>query len=195
MATTLLGFPYSVRSPPPDPPDSLRRALERNLEWVKDHIPALSGSAVGSPKVQAYIDWIFDRLKDRVPPDADPEELDRLVRAEVRKAFLGRRSRQPPIVHSVEELGDIEDQSARDFERALETADEVRECLACLTEQDRELVMEAYTLTEDDLATAGLRERMAKRLGITRDALDQRISRARRRIRERRQNRPGSKIP
>jgi len=184
-----------VRTPLPDPTDSLRRALELNLEWIRDHIPALAGSAAGSPRVQTYIDWIFDRLKDRVPPNPDPEELDRLVRAEVRKAFLSRRPRQPPIARSVEDLGDIEDESARDFERDLETADEVRECLACLTEQDRELVIEAYTLTEDDLASAGLRKRMAKKLGITRDALDQRISRAIRRIREQRQNRPGPKTP
>lgn len=182
-----------VQHPPPDAAESLRKALERNLDWIRNHIPSLAGCAAGSPRTQEYIDWIYERLKDRLSPDPNPDELDRLIRVEVRKLFLGRRSRQPPILQSAEALGDIEDQTALSFVRELETADEVRACLHCVSEEARDLVMEAYTLTEGDLAGPGLRERIAKRLGISRDALDQRLSRAMRRIRERMQNRSGPK--
>jgi DNA-directed RNA polymerase specialized sigma24 family protein len=182
-----------VRSPPPDAAESLRKALERNLDWIKDHIPALAASAAASPRVQEYIDWIYERLKDRLPPDPDPNELDRLVRAEVRKLFLGRKSRQPRLVQSVEDIGNLEDQSARDFERAVETADEVRAFLDNLPEEARAIVIEAYTLTEGDLASPGLRERMAKNLGISRNALDQRLSRAIKQMREWARKRPGPK--
>lgn len=183
-----------MRPPHPDAAESLRKALERNLDWIKDHIPGLAASSPGSPKFKAYLDWIYQRLSDRLQSNStpDPDELDRSVRAEVRKVFLGKRSRQPPLVNSPEDLGNLEDQSALDFERALETADEVRACLECLPEETRAIVIEAYTLTEGDLASPGLRERMAKNLGISRDALDQRLSRAIRRIRERMRNRRDS---
>src|SRR5260221_14508275 len=106
--------------------------------------------------------------------------------------FYGPRSRWPPIARFAD-IGEPEDQSARGFEGDLETADEVRACLDCLPEEARELVIEAYTLTEDDLATPGMRGRLARHLGISRNALDQRVSRAIRRIRERRRGGPGSK--
>jgi DNA-directed RNA polymerase specialized sigma24 family protein len=163
------------------------------LDWIRDHVPGLAGCAAASPRTEKYVDWIYERLKDRLPPDPNPDELDRLIRAEVRKLFLGRRSRHPPVVHSSEALRDIEDQSALRFVRALETADEVRACLNCLSEEARDLVIEAFTLTEGDLAGPGLRERIAKKLGISRDALDQRLSRAIRRMRERMQNSSGPK--
>lgn len=186
---------YVVRPPPPDAAESLRKALERNLFWIKDHIPALSMCPADSPRIQPYVDWIYERLKDQLPAaaDPDPSELDRLIRAEVRKLFLGRRSRHSRLLQSEEDLGNIEDPLGRDFERAMEAADEVRACLDSLPEEARSLVIEAYTLTEGDLATPGLRERMAKNLGISRDALDQRLSRAIRRMREWARNRPGSK--
>ena len=136
----------------------------------------------------------FMRLKDRIPPDADPDELDRLVRGEVWKVFHGKRSRQPRISHfaDIENIGEPEDQSALNFERALETADEVRECLNSLPEEVRELVIEAYTLTEGDVSSPRIRERLAKNLGISRNAVDQRLSRAIRSIRERKREDPGS---
>ena len=181
-------------APPPDAAEALRKALERNLDWIKTHIPALAADALGrTPDIQAYLDWLFDRLKDRIPPGgADPDDLDRLIRSEVRKLFYGPRSRWPPIARFAD-IGEPEDQSARGFERDLETADEVRACLDSLPEEARELVIEAYTLTEGDLSTPGIRERLARRLGISRNALDQRLSRAIRRIRERRRGDPGSK--
>jgi hypothetical protein len=59
----------------------LRRALERNVDWIRAHIPALaSNSPTGDRDIQAYIDWIYDRLKDRIQPDLDSSEIDRLVR-------------------------------------------------------------------------------------------------------------------
>ena len=98
MAAIFAGC-FVVRTPSPDAAESLRRALERNLDWIKTHIPALAAGSLGNtPDVQAYVDWLYDRLKDRIPPDSDPDNLDRLVRSEVRKVFYGRRSRQPPIL-------------------------------------------------------------------------------------------------
>ena len=184
-----------MRSPSPDSAEFLRQALERNLDWIKAHIPALaSDSSSGARDVQAYIDWIYERLRDRIPPDPNPEEIDRLVRGEVWKVFHGRRSRQPRTSRfaDVERIAEPEDQSARNFERALETADEVRACLECLPEEVRQLVIEAYTLTEGDLSSPGIRERLAKNLGISRNAVDQRLSRAIRSIREKMRKGPGS---
>ena len=67
----------------------------------------------------------------------------------------------------------------------METAGEVRACLECLPEEVRQLVIEAYTLTEDELSGSGIRERLAKNLGIVRNSVDQRLSRAFRSMRER----------
>ena len=184
-----------MRSPSPDAAESLRKALERNLDWIRAHIPALASDSPGGTRdIQAYIDWIYERLRDRVPPDPTPEEIDRLVRGEVWKVFHGTRSRRPRTSHfaDVERNAEPEDQSALNFERALETADEVRACLECLPEEVRQLVVEAYTLTEGDLSSPGIRERLAKNLGISRNAVDQRLSRAIRSIRERMRKDPGS---
>ena len=87
MAAIFAGC-FVVQTPSPDAAESLRRALERNLDWIKAHIPALAAGTLGNtPDAQAYIDWLYDRLKDRIPPDPDPDNLDRLVRGEVRKVF------------------------------------------------------------------------------------------------------------
>ena len=192
---TFLRNGFVVRTPSPDAAEPLRKALERNLDWIKAHIPALApGSTSGVRDVQAYVDWIHERLKDRIPPNPDPDELDRLVRGEVWKVFHGKRSRQPRISQfaDVEHIGEAEDESARNFERTLETADEVRACLECLPEEVRQLVIEAYTLTEGELSSPGIRERLANNLGISRNAVDQRLSRAFRIIRERMRKDPGS---
>lgn len=185
-----------MRSSSPDPAGSLRKVLERNLDWIRAHIPALAyDSPTGARDIQAYSDWIYERLKDRIRPDLEPEEIDRLVRGEVWKVFHGRRSRQPRTSRfaDVEGIRDPEDQSALNFEQALETADEVRACLECLPEELRQLVIEAYTLTEGELSSPGIRERLAKNLGISRNAVDQRLSRAFRSIRERMRKDPGPK--
>jgi hypothetical protein len=192
---TILAKRFVVRTPSPDAAESLRKALERNLDWIKTHIPALAADSPGGARdTQAYIDWIHERLKDRIPPQADADELDRLVRGEVWKVFHGKRSRQPRISRfaDVETLAEPEDQSARDFEKALETADEVRDCLDSLPEELRELVIEAYTLTEGDVSSPRIRERLAKNLGISRNAVDQRLSRAFRSLRARKRKAPGS---
>jgi hypothetical protein len=186
---------FVVRTPSPDAAESLRKALERNLDWIKNHIPALAADSPGGARdTQAYIDWIHERLKDRIPPDAEADELDRLVRGEVWKVFHGKRSRQPRISRfaDVENIGEQEDRSARDFERALETAEEVRDCLNNLPDEVRELVIEAYTLTEGDISSPRIRERLAKNLGISRNAVDQRLSRAFRTLRARKRKDPGS---
>jgi hypothetical protein len=192
---TILAKRFVVRTPSPDAAESLRKALERNLDWIKTHIPALAADSPGGARdTQAYIDWIHERLKDRIPPQADADELDRLVRGEVWKVFHEKRSRQPRISRfaDVETLAEPEDQSARNFERSLETADEVRDCLDSLPEELRELVIEAYTLTEGDVSSPRIRERLAKNLGISRNAVDQRLSRAFRSLRARKRKDPGS---
>src|SRR5579862_5216038 len=192
---TFLRNGFVVRTPFPDAAEPLRKALERNLDWIKAHIPALAPDSTGSIRdVQAYVDWIHERLKDQIPPDPDPDELDRLVRGEVWKVFHGKRSRQPRISRfaDVEKIGEQEDRSARDFERALETAEEVRDCLNNLPDEVRELVIEAYTLTEGDISSPRIRERLAKNLGISRNAVDQRLSRAFRTLRARKRKDPGS---
>jgi DNA-directed RNA polymerase specialized sigma24 family protein len=71
------------------------------------------------------------------------------------------------------------------FEREVELADEVRACLKCIQKESRDLILEAFTLTEADLSRKGVRNELAARLGINRNTLDQRISRALGRIRER----------
>ena len=64
-------------------------------------------------------------------------------------------------------------------------SDEVRACLKCIQKESRDLILEAFTLTEADLSKKGVRNELAARLGINRNTLDQRISRALGRIRER----------
>ena len=73
----------------------------------------------------------------------------------------------------------------------IEQSEEVRACLEHLKQEARELIMEAFTLTDADLSRKDIRDRLAARLGISRNTLDQRISRALRRIRARMRHRPG----
>src|ERR1039458_7593008 len=76
MAAIFAGS-FVVQTPSPDAAESLRKALQRNLDWIKTHIPALAaGSLDNTPDVQAYIDWLYDRLKDRIPPDSDPDRSE-----------------------------------------------------------------------------------------------------------------------
>jgi hypothetical protein len=168
-----------------DAAQALRNALERNLDWIRTYV-APEG---GTQDIQSYVDWIYDRLKDKIPAVADPSQLDRVVKKEVRSLFApqvpnGRKAR----FGDVEELADP---SALGFERAIEQSEEVRACLEHLQQEARELIIEAFTLTDADLSSKDIRDRLAARLGINRNTLDQRISRALRRIRARMRHRPG----
>ena len=176
-----------MRNPPPDAAESLRKALERNLDWIKTYIPAPEGTGQG---IRSYIDWIYDRLKENIPVLATPQELDRLVRNEVRNLF-DREASNGARKAFFGDVGELEDPSALRFERRIELSDEVRVCLECLPTETRELVVEAFTLTEADLSGKDVRDGLAARLGINRNTLDQRISRAIRRMRERMRDRPG----
>jgi DNA-directed RNA polymerase specialized sigma24 family protein len=174
-----------------DAAQALQNALERNLDWIRAHILA---PGAREQDIQSYINWLYDRLKDRIPAVPDPDELDRLVKKEVRSLF----EREAPngdrkaLFGHVEEL---EDPSALGFEREIELSEEVRACLRHLQKEARELIIEAFTLTEADLSTKDIRDRLAARLGINRNTLDQRISRALRRIRARMRHRPGWNSP
>ena len=90
------------------------------------------------------------------------------------------------------DVKDLEDPSALGFQRDVELADEVRACLKSIQKEARDLIIEAFTLTEADLSSKGIRDRLAARLGISRNTLDQRISRALGRIRERTRARLGT---
>jgi hypothetical protein len=169
-----------------DAAQALRNALERNLDWIRTYI-APEG---GTQDIQSYVNWIYDRLKDKIPGVADPSELDRLVKKEVRSLFV----REAPNGARKALFGDVEelaDPSALGFERAIEQSEEVRACLEHLQQEARELIVEAFTLTDADLSRKDIRDRLAARLGISRNTLDQRISRALRRIRARMRHRPG----
>jgi DNA-directed RNA polymerase specialized sigma24 family protein len=146
----------------------------------------------GEQDVESYVKWIYDRLKDHIPEFAAPADLDRLVRKEVRRLF----HRDVPSGARKGRFGDVadlEDPSALGFERKIELFDEVRACLECLQKQNRELIIEAFALTEADLSCKNVRDRLAARLGINRNTLDQRISRALRLMRTRMRHRLGWK--
>lgn len=170
-----------------DAAESLWRAIERNRDWIKTY--ALTPEA-REQDVESYVKWIYDRLKDHIPEFAAPTDLDRLVRKEVRRLFdrdLPNGARKARFG----DAADVEDPSALSFERKIELSDEVRACLQCLQEQNRELIIEAFTLTEADLSCKNVRDRLAARLGINRNTLDQRISRALRLMRTRMRHRLG----
>ena len=160
---------------------SLWMALERNHDWIKTYVLPPEDR---DRDIQSYIRWIYDRLKDHIPASAGAEDLDRLIRKEVRSLFerIGWNGARKARFG---EVGDLEDPSALGFEREVELADEVRACLKCIQKESRDLILEAFTLTEADLSRKGIRNELAARLGINRNTLDQRISRALGRIRER----------
>ncbi len=173
---------------PSDPAKSLWEALEKNREWIRTHILALENR---DRDIQPYIKWIFDRLKDHISPTASAEELDHVVRKEVRSIF----ERMPSNGSKKARFGDVtdlEDPSALGFLREVELADEVRACLKSIQKEARDLIIEAFTLTEADLSSKGIRDRLAARLGINRNTLDQRIARVLGRIRERMRDRLGT---
>ena len=67
-----------------DAAKSLWMALERNHDWIKTYVLP---PEVRDRDIQSYIRWIYDRLKDHIPASAGTEELDRLIRKEVRSLF------------------------------------------------------------------------------------------------------------
>ena len=170
---------------------AIRNAIERNLEWIKSHI---LGPNIAEQDIPSYLDWICEWLKERVPQYADPQGLDRIVRKELRNLF-GREFTNGRRKAIFGDVGELEDPSALLFERKIELSDEVRACLECIQKGARDLIIEAFTLTEADMSGKNVRNRLAARLGISRNTLDQRISRALRRIRARMRYRPGWNNP
>ena len=161
-------------------------ALERNAEWIKRFI-----AVTGRPSVvDEYLRWFFERLKDRVPPEVTDEVLDKMIRSEVGSIYGKFRDR---LKAGLPFTADIVDPAARRFESVLEDGDELRAALECVPDEARDLILRVFSETEDDLSKG--RDRLARRLGLTRNALDQRLSRAYRRIRERMNGRRGSHKP
>ena len=67
---------------------SLLDALERNRDWVKTYVLPLEER---DRQIHSYIEWLYDRLKDHIPAAASPDELDRLIRREVRSLSMANR--------------------------------------------------------------------------------------------------------
>ena len=148
----------------------LRQALERNADWIEDYI-SISRSHADFPDagreavMKGYLEWFFERLKYCVPEDASEQDLDQLVRTEVKsiyREFRDRRSGFP--------LGDYADTSAHKFA----FGDQARECLEQLPKQIRNLLEDVYSTDDEEIS----RNELAKKLGIKRNTLDQRICRA-----------------
>jgi RNA polymerase sigma factor (sigma-70 family) len=158
-----------VQTHSPGGAQHLWQALERNAEWIKNYI-SIRGSVL-----KDYLKWFFDRLKDRVPPEASQQDLDHLVRSEVKSIYSEFRDLPPGFPF----VGEYADPSSDRFREDLERADEARECLEQLPKRIRALLEDIYSLDAEEIT----REELAKRLGIKRNTLDQRISRAMRAIR------------
>jgi len=148
----------------------LRHALDRNADWIADYI-SISRSHADFPGagreavMKGYLEWFFERLKYRVPEDASEQYLDQLVRTEVKSIY--REFRDRPAGFS---LGDHVDTSANKFE----LGDQARECLEQLPKQMRSLLEDLYMSDGKEIT----RDELAKKLGIKRNTLDQRICRA-----------------
>lgn len=67
-----------------DAAESLWEAIERNRDWIKAYV--LTPDA-REQDVESYVKWIYHCLKDHIPEVTVPEDLDRLVRREVRRLF------------------------------------------------------------------------------------------------------------
>ena len=185
-----------VRSPSPDAADSLRKALERNLDWIKDHIPALASDSPSSARdIQAYIDWIYERLKDRIPSERPLMRSTAWSAAKCGRCFMADDLDSPAsrALRTSNGSGNrrtnLRGILSAPWRRPMKCAPASSAFLTNL----RQLVIEAYTLTEGELSSPGIRQRLAKNLGISRNAVDQRLSRALRSIRERMRKDPGSK--
>ena len=171
----LAGLPRSLRTcfvvetQSPGAAQLLWQALERNAEWIESYV------SIPGAMLKEYLNWFFERLNGRVPPEATEQDLDHLVRAEVKSIY--REFRDRPCGCPI--LGDYGDTSAHRFGRELQLADEARDCLEQLPKQTRQLLEDLYSLDEEEIT----RDELARRLGIKRNTLDQRICRAMKAIR------------
>jgi DNA-directed RNA polymerase specialized sigma24 family protein len=159
-----LANPVVVQTQSPGAVQFLWRALERNADWIKTYT-SISGSVL-----KEYLKWFFERLKDRLPPQPSEQDLDHLVRAEVKSIYSEFRDRPSGFPY----LGDYADTSGDRFRQDLERSDEARECLEQLPKQIRMLLEDVYSFDEEEIT----RDELARRLGIKRNTLDQRICRA-----------------
>jgi RNA polymerase sigma factor (sigma-70 family) len=163
-----------VQTHSPGAAQILRQALERNAEWIKGYV---SISDAGKSVIDGYLDWFFDLLKDRIPVEASGEDLDHMIRAEVKRIYARFRDRPAGACHPA----DIADPSGNRFQEDIERADEIRECLEQLPKPMRRLLEDVYSMNEQEFT----RDALARRLGIRRNTLDQRIRRAIQAIRHR----------
>ena len=151
----------------------LWQALERNADWIADYISLSRSHSV----LKEYLEWFFERLKDRVPQEASEQDLDHLVRAEVKSIYGEFRDRPSGSPCA----GEYADTAAHKFGQTLQLDDQARECLEQLPKQIRDLLEDVYSLDKEEMTRAEL----AEKLGIKRNTLDQRISRAIKTIRHR----------
>lgn len=88
---------------------------------------------------------------------------------------------------------DIVDPTADRFQTDLENEKELQASLMCVADETRELILQALSFTDEDIERR--RDDLAAHVGLTRSALDQRLSRAYRRIRDRMRGRRGPQKP
>lgn len=149
---------------PPDTTQLLWQALERNADWIRDYI------SVPGSRLKEYLKWFYERLVGRVPPNASEQQMNHLVRREITSIYSKFRDRPTGTPY----FGDHEDPAGGQFLESLELADEARECLEQVPDHVRKLLEDIYSMDEEEFS----RDELARRLGIKRNTLDQRICRA-----------------
>lgn len=166
----------------PSTRQALQDALDRSRNWIRAHLRNVNNERC----TDSYIEWILDRLSQRIGDDTKPEDLDGMIREELR-AFVAeeeRSTRRYSEHHTSHDfLHQFPDPASVSFAQELETADELRACLECVPKEYRELLLAAYTLTKNECSDKEARDILARKLGISRAALDQRLARARAMIR------------
>lgn len=166
----------------PSTRQALQDALDRSRDWIRAHLRKVNNEHC----TDSYIQWILDRLGKRVGDDTKPEDIEVMIREELRAlvAEEARSTRRYSERHTPHDfLHQFPDPASVSFAEQLEAADEVRACLECVPKDYRELIVAAYTLTETELSDKEARDILARKLGISRTALDQRLARARAMIR------------
>jgi hypothetical protein len=158
-----------VQTPPPGAAQSLWQALERNADWIRQYI------SVPASLLKEHLKWFFDRLIGRVPPDASQQELDHLIRGEIKHIYSKFRDRPTGRPY----VGDYEDPAGNRFREDFQLADEARECLEQVPGHVRKFLEDVYSMDDEEFS----RDELARRLGIKRNTLDQRLCRALKAIR------------
>lgn len=158
-----------MQTPPPGAAHPLWQALERNADWIRDYI------SVPGSRLKEYLKWFFDRLVGRVPPNPSEQELDHLVRSEIKYIYSKFRDRPTGLPY----LGDYEDPDGDRFREAMELTYEARECLEQVPGHVRKFLEDVYSMDDEEFS----RDELARRLGIKRNTLDQRLCRALKAIR------------